>query len=88
MVWLVITMVVLVGILLIVSLFCGMRFWNSRKWGQYQLEKDLSGQVVVITGGTSGLGFETSKVLASRNAHIIWGCRDKELASRKKEEIR
>lgn len=32
---------------------------------------DLSGKVAVVTGGTSGLGFETVRVLSQRGAHCI-----------------
>jgi NAD(P)-dependent dehydrogenase (short-subunit alcohol dehydrogenase family) len=32
---------------------------------------DLSGQVILITGCTSGLGYESMRVLAKRGAHVI-----------------
>ena len=32
---------------------------------------DLSGQVAVVTGCNSGLGYETLRVLALRGAHVI-----------------
>jgi NAD(P)-dependent dehydrogenase (short-subunit alcohol dehydrogenase family) len=32
---------------------------------------DLSGKLAVVTGCTSGIGFETMRVLASRGAHVI-----------------
>lgn len=37
---------------------------------------DQDGKTFFITGGNSGLGFETAKVLASRNARVIIGCRN------------
>jgi NAD(P)-dependent dehydrogenase (short-subunit alcohol dehydrogenase family) len=37
---------------------------------------DLTGKVVVITGGYAGLGLETTRVLAERGAEIIAGARD------------
>jgi hypothetical protein len=37
---------------------------------------DLSGKLVVITGGYAGLGLETTRVLAERGAEIIAGARD------------
>src|SRR2546428_5409552 len=37
---------------------------------------DLSGTVALITGGSSGLGQETARVLAERRAHVILTARD------------
>jgi protochlorophyllide reductase len=36
----------------------------------------LQGQVVLITGANIGLGFETARILAARDAHVILACRD------------
>mmetsp|Transcript_12316 Transcript_12316/g.14316 ORF Transcript_12316/g.14316 Transcript_12316/m.14316 type:complete len:299 (+) Transcript_12316:139-1035(+) len=50
--------------------------------GSYQsIEKDvpdLSGKVIVITGGNSGIGFEAAKIFAQKNATVVLGCRNKE----------
>jgi NAD(P)-dependent dehydrogenase (short-subunit alcohol dehydrogenase family) len=37
---------------------------------------DQAGRTAVITGGNSGIGFEAGRVLASRGARLILGCRD------------
>src|SRR5207247_2804724 len=37
---------------------------------------DLSGKVALITGGSSGLGQETARVLAERGARVILTARD------------
>ena len=37
---------------------------------------DLSGKLVVITGGASGLGKETARAMAARGAHIVIPARD------------
>jgi len=43
--------------------------------GMYRRVVDLTGKVVVITGGNSGVGLETARVLAQRGARVILGCR-------------
>jgi len=35
-------------------------------------------QVVVVTGGNGGIGFETALDLARRGARVILGCRSKD----------
>jgi len=42
---------------------------------------DLSGQVMLVTGCNSGIGFETLRVLALRGAHVIGTGRTLEKAS-------
>ncbi len=37
---------------------------------------DLSGKTVLVTGGYSGLGFETSRAMAAKGAHVILSGRD------------
>ena len=37
---------------------------------------DLSGQLVIVTGANSGIGFQTAKALASADARVIFACRD------------
>jgi len=37
---------------------------------------DLSGKVALVTGGSSGLGQETARVLAERGAQVILTARD------------
>jgi NAD(P)-dependent dehydrogenase (short-subunit alcohol dehydrogenase family) len=37
---------------------------------------DQSGRTAVITGASSGIGFEAARVLAQRGARLILGCRD------------
>ena len=37
---------------------------------------DLHGKVALVTGGSSGLGQETARVLAERGAHVILTARD------------
>lgn len=37
--------------------------------------RDLTGQIHVVTGGDSGMGYETSVALASKNASVVLACR-------------
>ncbi|CAI9783234.1 unnamed protein product [Fraxinus pennsylvanica] len=48
---------------------------------------DTTALTVIITGGASGIGLETSRVLARRNAHVIIGARNMEAANEAKQLI-
>lgn len=50
--------------------------------------KDLSGRVYIITGATSGVGFELAKILYSRNGTVFVGGRSAESTSKAIREIR
>ena len=42
---------------------------------------DLSGKVAVVTGGNTGIGYETAKALAEMGAHTFIACRSRERAA-------
>lgn len=44
------------------------------KWTEYDIP-DLTGQVIVVTGANSGIGFEATRLFAKRNAHVVMACR-------------
>ncbi len=48
---------------------------------------DRSGDVVVITGANSGIGFETTAALTAAGATVIMACRDVRKAERAKAEL-
>lgn len=49
----------------------------SKKWTEQDVP-DQTGRVAVVTGGNTGLGFETARVLAGRGATVVLAVRDVE----------
>ena len=47
----------------------------KEKWDASNIA-DQSGRIVIVTGSSSGIGFETARVLAGKNAHIIIAVRN------------
>lgn len=45
------------------------------------------GRIMVVTGGNSGLGYETTLALARKGAKVIMACRSMAKANRAKEKI-
>ena len=41
---------------------------------------DQTGKTFVITGANTGIGYETARVLATKNARVLLGCRSEEKA--------
>jgi len=48
---------------------------------------DVCGKLVVITGATSGIGYETAKLFASHKAQLLLINRNKEKSEQLKREI-
>lgn len=55
---------------------------------QKLLQKDITGQVVIVTGANTGCGYETAKQLASQGATVILACRDQGKGERAAAEIK
>ncbi|XP_073988445.1 retinol dehydrogenase 14-like [Rhodnius prolixus] len=70
-----------------VALFL-IRKYRESKWGLYKEQKILKYKIFLVTGGNSGLGKETVKELASREATVIVACRDLQKAKKVIAEIR
>jgi len=50
-------------------------------------DKDLTGQVIIITGANSGIGFEATKQLASQKATVVMACRNEAKAKKAIEDL-
>lgn len=45
---------------------------------RYTGVEELDGKVIIVTGANTGIGYQTVRELAKRNAKIIMACRDME----------
>lgn len=50
-------------------------FWAGGVCPREALERSLQGQVFLVTGANTGIGFETAKQLAKQNATVVMACR-------------
>ncbi|CAE6456744.1 unnamed protein product [Rhizoctonia solani] len=62
-------------------------FPGTPRWSVDEVP-DLSGQVVIVTGGNSGIGLELCKVLLNRGAKVYMTARDREKAEKAIEDLR
>ena len=60
---------------------------KQQKWDSKNIS-DQKGKVVIITGSNSGLGYETARVLANKNATIIVAVRNQEKGKAAVEKIK
>ncbi len=77
----------------------GNPYWKQYQWSNIsamlknnkaeprQETKDLHGKLAVITGATSGIGYETAKLYASHGANILMINRNKEKSELLKQEL-
>jgi NAD(P)-dependent dehydrogenase (short-subunit alcohol dehydrogenase family) len=59
---------------------------KKEKWTINEIE-DLTGKTFLVTGANSGIGYEATKVFASKGALVIMGCRNLEKANKAKDDI-
>jgi NAD(P)-dependent dehydrogenase (short-subunit alcohol dehydrogenase family) len=62
-------------------------FLKNRKANQKHSDESMKGKLCVISGSTSGVGYEGLKKLAHGGANIVMVCRNEELAKKIKTEI-
>ncbi|MDO8431571.1 MAG: oxidoreductase [Candidatus Binatus sp.] len=60
---------------------------NSNRWTADDLP-DLSGKVIIVTGGNSGIGYEAALQFARKRARVVLGCRDLGKARAAVEQIK
>lgn len=72
-----------------VFLFVGfLKFYCRLTMGICDVEQEMSGKTVLITGASAGIGKETARELARRNARVLLACRDVTKGTRVAEEIK
>lgn len=56
----------------------------------YPADITLKGKTVIVTGGNTGIGYETAKAISFMGAHTIIACRSEERATQVKtaEDLR
>ena len=61
-----------------------------KKWANGPLNKikrDLTGKLIIVTGASDGIGYETAKDLLNSNAKVIFACRNKKKTEEKINEL-
>lgn len=64
------------------------KLYNKWSTGKFYDDSVMSGKVVIVTGGNSGIGYATALELAKRGAKVILGCRDNKRGLRAVERIK
>lgn len=59
----------------------GLKGWTARDI------PDQHGQVIIVTGANSGVGYESAVALAQKGAHVIMACRSIERGNQAREDI-
>lgn len=58
----------------------------TSKW-TFNSIPDLQGKTIIVTGGNSGLGYESVKAFAQKGADVVLACRNPEKGEKAKNEI-
>ena len=65
-----------------------LQFIANARMVQKTTRARMEGRVCVITGTTSGVGYQAAKCLAQGGAHIVMVCRNREKASWVQEDLK
>ena len=60
---------------------------NNNHWTANDIP-DQSGRIAIVTGANSGIGYETTRILAEKGATVIMACRNLDKANTAADEIR
>ena len=60
---------------------------NQEKWDSSNIE-DQKGRVIIVTGSSSGIGYEAARVLANKNAEVIIAVRNRQKGDSAVEKIK
>lgn len=60
---------------------------SRNRWTEEDVPSQ-SGKVALVTGANSGIGFETARVLAEKDAHVVMACRNQQKAESAMAAIR
>jgi NAD(P)-dependent dehydrogenase (short-subunit alcohol dehydrogenase family) len=60
---------------------------SNNKWNADNIP-DQSGRVAIVTGANSGIGYETARVLAHKDADVVMACRSLDKAQAAADQIR
>ncbi|CAG9795086.1 unnamed protein product [Diatraea saccharalis] len=80
-------MVLLTIVLINIAVYASVVIYCKLTCGINKCSKHLVGKVVLVTGGNTGIGFETAKDLADRGAKVILGCRSVQRGTSARDKI-
>ena len=76
--------------LILFLIILGIILFFLKKWANGPLnktKKDLTGKLIILTGASDGIGYETAKDLLNSNAKVIFACRNKKKVEEKINEL-
>ena len=65
-----------------------LQFIANARMMQKTTEARMDGRVCILTGATSGVGYQAAKRLAQGGAHLVLVCRNSEKAAKVKEDLK